>query len=131
MNIAMICISLLGLLVFIGGFHVSFCRAGERVVQGYPDDPSNRLHKAVRAHGNTVEYAPMLALLIYIASQLNAPTWVTVCMVLATLSRISIYFGLLFSPTLDKPHPLRFTGALGTYIFGGVLCLYLLISAVY
>jgi hypothetical protein len=31
--------------------------------------------------------------------------------------------GMILSPTLAKGHPLRFAGALGTYVVGLVLCL--------
>lgn len=130
MIISYLCVSLLALLVIAGGFYVSVCRGRGQIVQGYPDDPSHFLHKAVRAHGNTVEYAPVIALLIYAIGQLNPPAWVLGCMVAITLARYSIYFGLVLSPTLDKPHPLRFTGALLTYILGIVLCGYLFYQAI-
>lgn len=129
MNIPLICVALLALLTIGAGFRVSLARASTGVVQGYPDDPSNILHKAARAHGNTVEYAPLIALLIYILGSYNPPLWVVLCMVLVTLARYMIYFGLLLSPTIDKPHPLRFLGALLTYLFGLVLGFYLLYVA--
>ncbi len=129
MNIPLLCVALLGLLTVAAGFRVSLARAQTGIVQGYPEDPSNILHKAVRAHGNTVEYAPVVALMIYALGAYSPPLWVVVCMVLVTVARYMIYFGLLLSPTIDKPHPLRFLGALLTYIFGIVLALYLAWSA--
>ncbi len=126
MTIPYLCIALLGLLVFVGGFYVSVCRAKAKMASGYPDDPSHFLYKAVRAHGNTIEFTPMLALLIYILAQFQLPMWILVCMVLATLGRYSIFFGLVLSPTIAKPHPLRFVGSLSTYIFGTLLAGYLL-----
>lgn len=128
MTIPYLCIALLGLLVFIGGFYVSICRRKASMGSGHPDDPSHFLHKAVRAHGNTIEFAPMIALLIYILAQFQLPMWVLACMVLATLGRYSIFFGLILSPTIAKPHPLRFVGSLSSYIFGTVLSAYLLYS---
>ncbi|MFV8817479.1 MAPEG family protein [Haliea sp. E17] len=125
MNIPLLCVALLALLTIAAGFRVSMARASTGIVQGYPDDPSNILHKAVRAHGNTVEYAPVIALLIYILGAYNPPFWLVICMVLVTVARYMIYFGLLLSPTINKPHPLRFLGALLTYIFGIVLAVYL------
>jgi len=131
LNIAYLCISLLGLLVIGGGFYVSLCRNRERIVCGYPDDPAHPLHKAVRAHGNAVEYAPMIGLLIYILGQHSAPLWILACIVAITLARICAYFGLLLSSSLARPHPLRFLGALATYILGLVLCGYLAFAAMY
>ena len=129
MNVANICIALLGLLVVGGGFYVSMCRNKTRIVQGYPDDPAHVLHKAVRAHGNAVEYAPIGALIIYIVGQAHPTLWVGACMVGFTLARYLHFFGLLLSSTIAKPQPLRFVGALFTYIFGFVLIGYLLSAA--
>ncbi|MBW2290166.1 MAG: hypothetical protein JRG90_20420 [Deltaproteobacteria bacterium] len=47
---------------------------------------------------------------------------------IATASRYLIAIGLILSPTLEKPHPLRFVGALGTYLAGFGLCAALLSS---
>ena len=49
-------------------------------------------------------------------------------MVGATASRYLLAAGIVLSPTLEKPHPLRFLGALGTYAFGLALCASLLRS---
>ena len=38
--------------------------------------------------------------------------------VLATLARVSLAVGLLWGPSLDKPTPARFVGALLTYVTG-------------
>jgi uncharacterized membrane protein YecN with MAPEG domain len=130
LNVAYICVALLGILVLGGGFYVSLWRNRTKIVQGYPDDPSHGLHKAVRAHGNTVEYAPVLALIIYIAGLHNPPLWILVCMVGVTIARYLLYFGLLLSPTIARPQPLRFIGALLTYILGIVLCSHVLLLAV-
>jgi len=41
--------------------------------------------------------------------------------VAATLFRYLHAAGMLVCPSLDQPHPLRFVGALGTYVTGLVL----------
>src|SRR5262249_27607004 len=58
MNIAVICTALLGLLLFGLGFHVSLQRRENRRSMGYEASPVDPLHRAVRAHANTAEYAP-------------------------------------------------------------------------
>lgn len=131
MNIAQVCIALLLLLTVASGFYVSMMRAKTRTVTSHDNDPANPLTKAIRAQGNTVEYAPALALAMYIISQYQPPFWVLVVMILATASRFSLFFGLITCPTMAKPHPLRFIGALGTYIFGLILCFYLLFRAAF
>jgi uncharacterized membrane protein YecN with MAPEG domain len=72
----------------------------------------------VRAHGNTAEYALLLAVLMR-ALALNEPApWTLWCMGLATACRYLLVFGMLASPTLAKPHQLRFVGALGNHLAG-------------
>jgi len=129
MNIPYLCVGLLGLLVVVGGFYVSICRARAKIVQGYPDDPAHPLHKAVRAHGNTIEYAPMIAVMIAMLSQGRPPIWVVFCMIGATLGRWLIFFGLAGCHSLARPNPIRAIGALMTYVFGALLALYLVYVA--
>ena len=119
---ALVCIALLGLLVFGLGLAVSLARGRTGTVAGSSGDPTDPLHKLVRAHGNTSEYAAMLAILIFLVGSRYPTTWALWCMGIATASRYSIAAGLILSPTLERPHPLRFVGALGTYLAGFGLC---------
>lgn len=120
MTTAYICIGLLGLPIFVLGFAVSIFRDRQNMI-GTPADPTNRLHKIIRAHGNTTEYAPMLAILIYVAALQNPATWVVWMMWIAIAGRYLTATGLIVNASLDKPHPLRFVGALATYIAGAAL----------
>jgi len=122
METAILCIALLGLLLFGLGLAVSLTRGSTNTVSGFNPDPTDRLYKMVRAHGNTAEYAPMVAVLLLFLGSRNPSTWVLWTMWIVTLCRYLIVVGILTSPTLAKPHPLRFIGALGTYIGGVVLC---------
>jgi len=128
MNVAFLCIALLGLLLIGLGFAVSMKRGQTNTASGFSTDPTDPLHKMVRAHGNTAEFAPMLAVLMLVLGTTGAPAWATWCMILATASRYLLAFGIIASPTLDKPHPLRFIGALGTYIFGLALVVAVLLD---
>jgi uncharacterized membrane protein YecN with MAPEG domain len=128
MTIALLCIALLGLLVLGLGFAVSTLRGRANVLTGTSGDPTDTLHKMIRAHGNTTEYAPMLAILIYVAGAMSPATWVLVCMGLATLSRYLIVVGLVVGPSMQEAHPLRFVGALGTYLSGFGLCIAVLLG---
>ena len=119
---AVICTALLGLLVFGLGLAVSLTRGNTGRGSGFDADPTDRLYKMVHAHGNTAEYAPMLAVLMLVLGTLGAATWALWVMGIATASRYLIVAGILVSPTLDNPHPLRFVGALGTYLSGLALC---------
>ncbi len=129
MTVMVLCIALLGLLVFLLGLGVSIARAKARSGVGHPDDPADILYKLVRAHGNTIEYAPMLALLFWVAGTATADAWVGWVMIGATASRYMIVAGMLLAPSLRHPHPLRSLGALGTYVFGATLCIDLMYRA--
>ena len=129
MSVAVLCAALLGLLVFGLGFAVSMLRGRTDTPIGYASDPTNALHKLVRAHGNTTEYAAMLAVLFLLVGARSPATWELWAMGITTASRYLIAIGLAISPTLEKPHPLRFIGALGTYLGGLALCVALLLGS--
>jgi uncharacterized membrane protein YecN with MAPEG domain len=119
MVIAVVCVALLGILLFGLGLLVSLRRGSEKKVSGFDADPANALNKAMRAHGNTTEYAPFLAVLFLYVGSSDPAGWVGWVIMATTLCRYLIVVGLLAGATMDKPHPLRFVGALGTYA-GGV-----------
>ena len=119
MHVAVVCTAVLGLLVFGLGLGVSTLRGSTNTVFGYTPDPTDRLCKMVRAHGNAAEYAPMLAVLILFLGVLRQPpAWVVWTFVIATVSRYLHAAGMIFPATLATPNPLRFAGALGTYLAG-------------
>lgn len=118
MNVAIICTALLGLLVFGLGLGVSALRGSSKTNIGYDPNPTDRLYKMVRAHGNASEYAPMLAILILLVGARQPGTWMVWTFIAATVSRYLHAAGMLLSPSLDRPQPLRFVGALGTYVCG-------------
>lgn len=122
MTIAIICTALLGVIVFGLGFAVSWMRGRLGVNFSYTPDPTDRLYRLVRAHGNATEYAPMLAVLILLVGSRDPSAWALWMMGIATLSRYLHALGLIIAPTLEKPEPLRFLGALGTYLCGLGLC---------
>ena len=122
MTTAIVCTALLGLLVFGLGLGVSLTRGQTGTNFGYNPDPTDRMYKMVRAHGNATEYVPMLAVLMLLVGGHNPATWVLWVMGIVTASRYLHAAGMIFSPTLAQPHPLRFVGALGTYLGGLVLC---------
>lgn len=129
MTTAAICAGLLGLLLFGLGFAVSLTRGSSGVNFGFEPDPTSPLYKRVRAHGNASEYAPMLAVLMLFLGTREPGAWVLWTMGIATASRYLHAAGMLMSPTLDAVQPLRFAGALGTYLAGLALCAAALMSA--
>jgi uncharacterized protein len=127
MRVAVFCTGLLGLLVFGLGLMVSMVRGSSRINFGYTPDPTNRLYKLVRAHGNATEYAPILAVLILYLGSRNPGTWLVWTFAAATAFRYLHALGMILCKTLDAPDPLRFVGALGTYVTGLVLAVAVLL----
>ena len=97
MNVGIICTALLGLLLFGLGLYVSILRGRTRRSIGCDTNPTDPLHRAVRAHGNTAEYAPFLGLLFLWFAMHPASSWVAGAIVIATLARFLLVAGLLGS----------------------------------
>jgi uncharacterized membrane protein YecN with MAPEG domain len=121
-SVAVACVAALGLLVFGLGFVISGARKQTNRFIGFDTDPADTLHKLVRAHGNTAEYAPMLAvLMLYLGGHQPAP-WVLNVMIGATVCRYLMVAGMVLPATMARPNAVRFVGALGTYVCGVALC---------
>ena len=126
----LVCIAILGLLVFLLGANVTRHRA-QRGATGtqMPTDPSDRLLIAQRAHGNAAEYAPMLAVLLVVASALTDGWWVPTLAVVAVVARLLHAVGMLTSKNLATHGPLRDAGAMGTYLAGVALSITVVVAA--
>jgi len=107
---------------------VSLQRRKNRKSIGQDASPVDPLHRAVRAHANTAEYAPFFAVLFLWYAMKPAPTWIIAVIVLATVARFALAGALLFGPSLNRPNPARLFGALFTYICGVVLAAGLLVT---
>ena len=121
MTVAVFCAGLLGLLVFGLGFGVSAMRGSSKTNFAYTVDPTDRLYKMVRAHGNATEYAPMLAVMMLYLGSHQPGRLVMWTFVAATACRYLHAMGMILAKSLDGLDPLRFVGALGTYVTGLVL----------
>ena len=111
------------MLVFGLGLGVSLTRGATNTSIGFNPDPADRLYKMVRAHGNATEFNPMLAVLILYLGTRQPASWLEWVFVLAAASRVLHAAGMILSPTLAKPQPLRFIGAVGTYVAGIILAI--------
>ena len=129
MKTALACIGLLALLIFGLGLAISLTRRRTKTSIGFPDDPAALLYKLGRAHGNATEYVPMFAVLMLAIAWRGEPApWVQWTMILATLARYSHATGMIVTPTLKRPHLLRFLGSLFTYATGFALVVALSLS---
>ncbi len=125
---SIVCMGLLALLVFGLGLAVSLTRARTETLFGVPDDPSSLMYKMNRAHGNTVEFAPMLAVLMAYIGTHQPSHWIAWVIILATAFRYIIVFGLITGGTMKAFNVFRFIGALGTYVTGLIMALYVIIG---
>jgi len=123
MGLAITCIGLLGLLVIGLGLRVSMIRGSTNRAIGCNDDPTDPLYKCIRAHANACEYVPILCILIFALASEGYGWWTSSLFVATVVLRYAHAAGMLLSPTLEKGHPLRFAGALGTYVVGIALAL--------
>jgi hypothetical protein len=130
MNTAAVCVGVLGLLVFGLGIGVSLTRGTTNTIIGYNPDPSDRLYKMVRAHGNATEFNPMLAILMLYLATRQPSAWVEWVFVVAAVSRVLHAAGMIMSPSLAKPQPLRAIGAVGTFVCGLILAVMAIVVSV-
>ncbi len=132
MAIALLSVGLLGLLVFLLGANVSRNRHSVTVTPHEAEaDPKSALRKAIRAHGNCIEYIPMLSLMI-LALGLRLPLlpmWIAALMLAAVASRYVHAFGILTGDSVYEANALKSIGAIGTYLTGAVLSIILIIRA--
>ena len=119
-TVTVICIALMGVLLFLLGANVTRHRAmtGKAGGNQMPTDPTAPLLIAVRAHGNAAEYIPTMIVLLLVCSALSNSWWVDVLAVAALAVRTVHAAGMLTSKTLAAHGPLRDIGAMGTYLIG-------------
>jgi uncharacterized membrane protein YecN with MAPEG domain len=130
MSIYLICIAMLGLLCLGLGFNVAIIRAKSGTLYGGESDPESKLYQAQRAHGNTIEYAPILAIIIFALGQSSQPNWVLWSMLAVTFFRYLLVLGILLPATMNKVNPLRLVGSLGSFLTGFALVTALFIQAI-
>jgi uncharacterized membrane protein YecN with MAPEG domain len=125
-----ICIALMGALVFLLGANVTRHRAirGKSGGPQMSSDPTDRLFIAQRAHGNASEYVPTLIGLLIVCSTLTDGWWLNAVAVAATAARYVHAFGMLTSKSLAEHGPTRDAGAMFTYLSGLALAVTALAS---
>jgi uncharacterized membrane protein YecN with MAPEG domain len=131
-TLQIVCLALLGVLVFALGANVTRYRSIRGASGGdqQPTDPADRLFIAVRAHANAAEYVPSLAFLILVCATLSDGWWVDALAVTAVAVRYLHALGMLTAKTMDGFLVMRFVGAIGTYFAGITLAVTAVVLAV-
>jgi uncharacterized protein len=121
-TIPIVCIALLGILLFLLGANVTRHRAirGSTGNQ-MPTDPADRMLIAIRTHANAAEYVPTIIVMLLVCDVLTDGWWVSALAIAAVAARFLHAVGLLTSRTLAEHGPLRDVGAIGTYVTGVAL----------
>ena len=129
-NTVIICIALMGILVFVLGANVTRHRISRGMSGGdqAPNDPGDALLVAIRAHGNASEYIPTLAVLLIVGSFLVDGWWLDTLAVAALAARSFHAVGLFVSGSLAARSPIKDGGALLTYVVGVALGVTVLIG---
>jgi uncharacterized membrane protein YecN with MAPEG domain len=129
-TLQIICVALLGSLLFVLGANVTRHRAirGDTGNQ-MPTDPADRMFIAIRAHGNAAEYVPTLCVLILVCATISDGWWVDALAIAAVVVRYSHAIGMLTTKTMASHGPLRDVGALGTYLTGLALAVTAVVAA--
>jgi uncharacterized membrane protein YecN with MAPEG domain len=113
------CVALLGALLFLLGANVTRHRAVRGATgDQMPNQPTDRMFIAIRAHGNAAEYIPTLCVLLLICGTLSDGWWVDALAVAAVFARATHAVGMLTSTSMASHGPLRDVGAMGTYLTG-------------
>jgi len=122
-TVVIVCIALLGILLFLLGANVTRIRAvrGKSGETQRPTDPADRLFIAQRAHGNASEYIPTLIGLLIVCSTVTDGWWLDVLAITALAARSLHAFGLLTAKTMATHGPVRDAGAVFTYLSGVAL----------
>jgi uncharacterized membrane protein YecN with MAPEG domain len=85
-----------------------------RMRTGIGDGGDSRLARAIRIHGNAIEYVP-IALVLLLVAELNGtrPALLHGCGVVLVIARIAHALGLLRSPGLSLGRGIGVTGTVG------------------
>lgn len=116
-----VCVAALGILLFGLGAWISVSRLHNADYYSGAASPTSFTTKLSRAHGNTAEFAPFLAVLIIVTGFKGQSPWLDVCMIGAVASRFLVVIGFLSSATLERMSIPKAVGAVGTYVFGLIL----------
>ena len=115
---------LLGLLLLVLGARVSLLRSKLHVGWGHGNDPL--LARAIRVHGNAVEWiVPMLLLLLVAEIDGASRTFLHVCGITFVGARIAHATGL---SRTSKDSPGRFWGTAGTWLVIAALAVWDLVA---
>lgn len=125
-SVVVFCTAALGALLFLLGLAVSIMRFRSGIGAGPSEDRNSTLNKLIRAHANTAEFAPFLAVLFLYFGWREPSALVVNLIIAVTLCRFLLVIGLVAWPSMGRPNPARFIGALGTYLLGSALCVAML-----
>ena len=113
MNTLVLCSGALASLYAVLSLNVSLTRLRKRKDSSVTEA---QLTKAIRAHGNASEYIPLfIAAFLYLSTS-GSDGLLSVIAVLATVSRFAHAAGMFRIANVSERHPLRYYGALGTYV---------------
>jgi uncharacterized protein len=123
-DVSLVCIGILGFLLWFLSNKVSYARM--QLAKNKTEENERTLFNAIRAHSNTSENVPMIAVLFFIIRSITPKLniYLQVVMILVTISRFLLAYGLTLNAT--KPSTPRFIGAVITILGGTLLSIYVI-----
>ena len=126
MAITFVSVACLAALQILLALNCSLNRIILKKSHGCDEDPENSLYRAIVAHRNAREYAPILCILLLVCCLISTygsgmPVWVVWLGPALVLVRVSHAGSILFF-SLRRPNILRRIGAIGTYTLSLLLC---------
>ena len=104
----LICSAILVIGYFLLANNVSYMRVKTQVGIGTDAEPSGRLNRAIRAHGNASEYIPIFVALFLYFLVSGASGWITWVVIGVTVCRVLHPISMFLAPDLNRAYPLRF-----------------------
>ncbi|MDH6170762.1 putative membrane protein YecN with MAPEG domain [Variovorax boronicumulans] len=126
--LAVISVAILGLLLFGLGLAVTVVRGKTKVFTGTAPYPDHLLNRLIRAHGNTAEYVPFLAVLFLVVGAHQPGRLALGLIAVATAARVLLAVGLITCSSLSQPNALRAVGATLTYVIGIWLSIFVILA---
>lgn len=126
MTYAFVSVACLAALQILLALNCSLNRIILKRSHGCDEDPENSLYRAIVAHRNACEYAPILCILLLVCAMIAAmgsglPAWTVWLGPAVVLVRVCHAASILLY-SLRRPTILRRIGAIGTYLLSFLLC---------
>ena len=116
-------LGILGSFYFMLSMYVVRCRWKFRV--GIGDGEQHVLQKAIRIHGNFIEYVPIILLIMLVLESSGAPTWrIHTLGLTIVIARLAHAAGIYKTSKVSPPRAVGVIGTFGALLLGSIWLLW-------